>query len=178
MKISRFLANLKVKHHRQVQMLCDRAVPEDSVAVLLTGDGDRLPLSPFSGDGEYPAPGALLLLPSSLDQAQKLVLTWQAQHFDDRSSVPGTIHHLNAELKELLEAVTNGKLSEIQYEVADLQILVFQLAALLNVDLGEAILEKLVVLTSRDYSAPPDELGRILHVKPELHTAADTEEAN
>jgi len=167
MKISKFLANLKVKHHRQVQMLCDRAVPEDAVAVLLTGEGSRLPLSPFSGDGEYPAPGALLLLPSSLDQVQKLVLAWQAENFDDRASVPGTIHHLNTELKELVESIGKGDIAEIQQEMADLLILVFQLSALLNVDLGEATLEKLVTLTNRDYSAPPDELGRIFHVKPE-----------
>lgn len=175
MKISKFLANLKAKHHRQVQMLCDRAVPEDAVAVLLTGEGSRLPLSPFSGDGEYPTPGALLLLPSSLDQVQKLVLTWQAQNFDDRASVPGTIHHLNTELKELVDCIAKGDLSEIQQEMADLLILLIQLAALLNVDLGEATLEKLVVLASRDYSAPPDELGRILHVKPELNNIDEGE---
>jgi NTP pyrophosphatase (non-canonical NTP hydrolase) len=171
MKISKFLHNLQEKQHRQVQMICGDAVPAGSVAVLISGDGKHQPLVPFTGDGEYPAPGPLLRLPSSLDLVHMLVLSWQAINFDDKATVDGTINHLATELAELREAINSGNIQSIQAEVADLFVLLTQLAALLNVDLGEATLEKLMVLETRDYSAQPDEQGRILHTKtPPLET--------
>ncbi len=166
MGIKSFFERKRIKEATQIGLLCGNVdAPLGSVAALLTSEQEAIPLLPYTGAGNYTSAGALMRLPSSLDQVHDLVLQWQAKTFDDRATIEGTLAHLASEVQELSIAVHEGDLAGIKGEAADVLVLLIQAAALLNVDLGEATLEKLQALTSRDYSGAPDSEGRILHKK-------------
>jgi NTP pyrophosphatase (non-canonical NTP hydrolase) len=166
MSIRRYIDEMTSKRARQLMVLCPtQEVPLGSCAALIDEAGEAHPLLPYVGAGNYTSAGALLRLPSSLDVAQSVVLEWQSRNFEGRATVEGTLNHLRKELDEVLSAANEGSIAGIAAEVADLFVLLTQLAALLNVDIGEATIEKLGVLLQRDYSGEPDADGCITHKK-------------
>lgn len=104
-----------------------------------------------------------------LDDIALAVWHWQKQ-FDGRASVSGVLSHLAEELSELQQSATayaedqNMKnRMDASSELADIFVLAFHLAALLNLDPAQCLAEKLRVLQSRDYSGEPDAEGKIKH---------------
>lgn len=165
MSLKRFNENYYYDLARQLTLLCKADAPLGSVAALLDPEGECHPLLPYRGAGEYTEQGALMLLPSSLDQVHRILMGWQAANFEGRATVEGTLNHLDTELAEVRDAIAQGNIEEIKNEVADLFVLLVQLASLLNVSIGEATLTKLSTLLTRDYSGEPDAEGRITHKK-------------
>lgn len=164
--LKRFLEEQRSKRARQVMMICqstDVALGAEAVAIS-TETGERTPLYVYRGDGVYPDTKALLMrLPSSLDTAAEIVLTWQAANFEGRATLEGTLAHLREELSEVAAAAASGDRAALSSEIADLFVLLVQLSALTNTDIGEAVIEKMAILTKRDYTAAPDAEGKIKH---------------
>lgn len=165
MSLKSFNENYYYDLARQLTLLCKVEAPLGSTAALLDEEGDCHPLLPYKGAGQYTEKGALMYLPSSLDQVHRILMGWQAQTFDGKATVEGTLNHLDTELAEVRDAIAQGNIAEIRGEVADLFVLLVQLASLLNVSIGDATLEKLSTLLTRDYSGEPDAEGRITHKK-------------
>jgi NTP pyrophosphatase (non-canonical NTP hydrolase) len=104
-----------------------------------------------------------------LDDAALAIWHWQ-QQLDDRATVNGVLNHLKEEVQELTEAATayseNDTIKtrmDVGNELADIFVLAFHLSALLNLDPAQCLAEKLRLLHERDYSAQPDEDGKIKH---------------
>lgn len=164
--LRKFLEEQRFKRARQIMALCrthDVALGVDA-ALLSTSTGKCTPLYTYRGDGDYPpSEGLLMRLPSSLDSAAEVVLTWQVANFDGRATLEGTLAHLGEELEEVRAAAAAGDRAALSAEVADVFVLLVQLSALTNTDLGEAVIEKMAVLLARDYTAAPDADGKIKH---------------
>jgi len=105
-------------------------------------------------------------------ELQRVIAEWSRATFggdEDRTETYrvgrrwGMWAHLMKEHKELLDALTAGDLKKIRNELADCTVLLFDMAEISGIDIGEAMLEKLEVNKKRKWGKP-DANGCVEHV--------------
>lgn len=112
--------------------------------------------------------------PVSLRAMTKLVGSWTSKTFVEAGRLGATNHIIDEgkELKEVMEeivvrGVTPENKYELGLELADLQILIMDIAFVNKVDLTDFTLLKHFINTQRVWSAP-DERGVQHHIEPEI----------
>lgn len=99
------------------------------------------------------------------DEIMMAVWHWQTS-LDEKASVEGVLAHLQEELDELKEAIsqqddTPKSRYMIGNEVADLFILMMHISAMLSIDPTAAVASKLDEIRTRSYSVAED--GKVKH---------------
>ena len=99
-----------------------------------------------------------------MKRLQEAVSNWQQEAFGNKQSEYGLVEHLKHEVEELDGALSMGSdsLEEIENELADIIILTIGIASLYNIELENAVADKLAINREREWN-DPDEFGVINH---------------
>ncbi len=95
-----------------------------------------------------------------MKELQKSINEWSVSTFGIESALSRALR-ANIELAELLCALANGRGEEAKKEIADVAILILDVAEVLNVDLEKAVNEKMKINRSRNQIQLPN--GRWQH---------------
>lgn len=106
----------------------------------------------------------------SVNDMQREIGEWGSATFpreDKHTTMIGLSHHLRDEAEEVLHESTNiyvgeDRFEKLRMELADVGILLFQLAHEANIDLEQAIHDKMVINHAREWQAP-DARGVVRH---------------
>lgn len=106
--------------------------------------------------------GELLKMSNDITELQDLIAKWADVVHPNRTPVQALTKMVMQEIPELIRPSKKGEFDALEF--ADVAILLFDAARLCNIDMGQAIREKMAINTERDWEIDP-ETGLMQHVE-------------
>lgn len=104
----------------------------------------------------------VLKMSNDISELQKMIADWADIVHPHRTVVQSLTKMVMEEIPELIKPKNKGEFDALEF--ADVAILLFDAAKLANIDMGQAIREKMAINTMRDWEVDPD-TGLMHHIE-------------